>query len=285
MLEQGNAVEIAVHAEAPPQPRAKLYLTLPSPDSPFAVEGGISSVRGPGSPPYLREIGRGPVTVVQAARPGYYAVTASSPDGLREYNVFVSPVPSRHLDRTDRDWYVTQWRTVTTSNCGPTTASMALAWAKGLKVPVSEIRKMTGWKGGGGVSLEELAEVLRRHGVRGELLQVDRPEDLLAILASGRGLGLSYNMAGLEKTENPSENLFGQYYTDHGGHYLFLKGYSLDGRYVIVYDPIPSDWSSNSLRYADGESMLGRNRYYPLEPLFRAMTRNAVLAVSRSERD
>ncbi len=61
--------------------------------------------------------------------------------------------------------------------------------------------------------------------------------------------------------------------------YVVVKGYSKDGRYLIVYDPVPSDWSSNSMRYADGISMIGRNRYYDAGEVVRALRGGEVLEI------
>jgi hypothetical protein len=30
-----------------------------------------------------------------------------------------------------------------------------------------------------------------------------------------------------------------------------------------VYDPYPTDWNDNGLRYDDGKTMIGKNCYYP----------------------
>ena len=79
------------------------------------------------------------------------------------------------------------------------------------------------------------------------------------------------------------DNLFGQYYIDSGGHYLMIKGYSLDKRYFVVYDPIPSDWVANSKRYADGMSMYGRNRYYDVDELFTSLRAPQVLEIAGAE--
>jgi len=65
------------------------------------------------------------------------------------------------------------------------------------------------------------------------------------------------------------------------GHYVLVKGYSLDRKWLVVYDPIPSDWSANSVRYADGISMIGRNRYYAAAQLFATIRRPSVLVIDR----
>ncbi|HEY9593877.1 MAG TPA: hypothetical protein VHE79_05330 [Spirochaetia bacterium] len=43
------------------------------------------------------------------------------------------------------------------------------------------------------------------------------------------------------------------------------------------------DWGSNSLRYADDVSMIGKNRYYSASQLFAAMKTRMVIEVSPSQ--
>jgi hypothetical protein len=76
--------------------------------------------------------------------------------------------------------------------------------------------------------------------------------------------------------------MFGRYYYDAVGHYLVIKGYSTDKQYFVVYDAIPSDWGSNSFRYADGISMIGRNRYYEAKELFDSLRRLDIIEVMRT---
>ena len=86
-----------------------------------------------------------------------------------------------------------------------------------------------------------------------------------------------YNTARISRTSgDPRINMTGRYYDDDTGHYSIVKGYTLDGRYFIVYDPIPSDWARNAARYSDGQSMLGRNRFYPVTEIARTMGRRVI---------
>jgi hypothetical protein len=80
---------------------------------------------------------------------------------------------------------------------------------------------------------------------------------------------------------DPAQDLFGKYYNDSVGHYIVIKGYSLNGEYFVIYDPIPSDWSQNSFRYGDDLSMIGRNRYYSSAELLRSLRRADMIAVPR----
>jgi hypothetical protein len=279
-------------------PGAKKYLTIPAPGDPFLLVGDLVQKLGPtDSLEDLETLNAySGWTLYRAKRPGFYnlitveeledqealTLERNSEEMLTKehaYNVFVSPVDSVHLDRHDRDWYYTQFRTSTTSNCGPTVVSMALEWAKGYELPVSEVRRMIGWRGAGGVTLEEMSEVLDHHEVGNQVVTVESVQDIFSILESGNLVGLVYDMAGLEEVEDPLNNLLGQYYTDWGGHYLAVKGYSVDREYFIIYDPIPADWTENDQRYHDQESMWGRNRYYPAEELFEALRRNSVIEI------
>jgi hypothetical protein len=79
---------------------------------------------------------------------------------------------------------------------------------------------------------------------------------------------------------DPSSNLVGRYYDDDLGHYILVKGYSLDGGYFVVYDPYPVDWESNGMRYSDDVSPIGKNRYYPAQQLFSALKTKMILEVT-----
>ena len=195
-------------------------------------------------------------------------------------HLFVSPAPSVHTDRSDIDWYKTQYGTGL-SNCGPTVAAMAVAWATGQRITVESVREFVGWRGNGAVGLAELQRFIGSRGVASDIVTVTEPRDIMDMIDRDHLVGVIYDMAGLAEVADPQDDLFGQYYTDFGGHYLAIKGYTVDRRYFVVYDPIPSDWSGNRVRYADGTSMLGRNRYYPVDEFFAAFRTRQVLEVRR----
>ncbi len=127
-----------------------------------------------------------------------------------------------------------------------------------------------------------MARALRSHGVTAWMQPVAGVEDIAAIIDSGRIAVLLYNTRSVARASgDPTRNLFGTYYTDDVGHYVLVKGYSLDRKWLVVYDPIPSDWSANSVRYTDGISMIGRNRYYAAAQLFATIRRPSVLVIDR----
>jgi hypothetical protein len=284
-LNPGNAVVgqargIVPADRAAPPAGARLpvaYRTLEQTGDLLAVDGPVRSVKGGTLEDFPAVAQAGRFTVLRARSGGYFRLDI---DGMWQCYVFVSPVPSRHLDRADRDWYLTQYNTETTSNCGPSAVAMGINWATGRSLSVIGVRQAVGWEGSGAVSMEQLAAVCRSEGVDAQIAGLRRPADIFDMLEEGRLLIVSYEMAGLSPTVDPVHDLMGQYYTDRGGHYLAIKGYSLDRRWVVVHDPIPSDWALNALRYPDGASMIGRNRYYPIDELWPALNARQALAIT-----
>jgi hypothetical protein len=78
----------------------------------------------------------------------------------------------------------------------------------------------------------------------------------------------------------PRWDLFGRYY-DYG-RYVLAKGYCLDRNYFVVYDPYPADWDDNGLRYDDGRTMIGKNRYYQARQVVTSLKAGNLLEVSRA---
>jgi hypothetical protein len=64
-----------------------------------------------------------------------------------------------------------------------------------------------------------------------------------------------------------------------------VKGYSLNGEYFIIHDPIPSDWGANRFRYQDEISMVGRNRYYSSAELLKSLRRPSMIVVPRAQQN
>jgi LysM repeat protein len=261
------------------------FITLDDVGQPFDVDGEISSVLGydsVDSSPIVRAGSDAGVQTYAANKAGFFNVTVDKGGETSRIYLFVSPIPSRQIDRADVDWYRTQFNTGTQSNCGPSVVSMAIGWARGDYVPVASVREAVGWHGDGGIGFEDMIRVLSAHGVHAELAPVWNAEDVRRIIDQGKIAVFLYNTRSVHRaTGDPLQNLFGSYYTDNVGHYVLIKGYSLDGKWFVVYDPIPSDWASNSARYGDGISMIGRNRYYAVSDLFATIRLNSVLVISR----
>ncbi len=282
---RARAVFVDVPHPATYQSTHQQFLTLENLEETFTIQGTISNVvhydGKPGFP--LTEVGSNAQgTVYKATRPGFFALDVQKGDSLNHLYVFVSPVDSRHSDRTDINWYRTQFNTGTLSNCGPAVVSMAIAWATGAYVPVAALRQDIGWSGNGGTSYEDLVSQLKRGGVTYRLVSLSSPRELFDIIDRDGIAIVLLNTGRLAPVKGrPTEDLFGRYYYDAVGHYIIVKGYSKDGQYVVAYDPIPSDWGSNSMRYGDGISMIGRNRYYAAKDLFGSLRRWDVIEVLR----
>jgi LysM repeat protein len=262
------------------------FITLNGIGQTFSVEGKVTGVLGYGvsSRSPITEAGeeQNGVRPYRALASGYYNLTVDKDGKVSHKYLFVSPVESRHADRADLNWYRTQFNTGTTSNCGPSCASMGLAWALGDYVPVSQVRQDVGWQSNGSTSLEELLYILRKRGADARLSPMAAPEDLFQLIDAGRIAIVLYSSGAVRPAGgDPAKDLFGRYYADDVGHYIIIKGYSVDKRYFVVYDPSPSDWASNSARYEDGISMLGRNRYYSVTELFGSLRRHDVVEIRR----
>ncbi len=263
------------------------YLVVDQPGEVVALPIEITSANDGPVPEEFVYLGRSNGLVVyQVDAAGFFKLTGPAEDGGAESQsetcyVFVSPSPTVHTDRTDVNWYKTQFNTGTTSNCGPTVAAMAYTWATGNEMQVYTVRQFVGWRGEGGVNFSELHDYLTHVGVQADVRWLSSPEDIMDLIDQDHMVGIAYDMGGLQEVEDPLGDLFGQYYTDNGGHYLAIKGYTTDRKHFVVYDPIPSDWGWNAVRYDDGMSMIGRNRYYPVEDLWRAMRSKVGLVVSR----
>jgi hypothetical protein len=265
------------------------FVTLSTPDEYFVVNGTITDVaryqRVEDAPLDFSESDQ-VLTKVRFTRPGYYGITVLEASNVEQYySVFVSPIPTMHADAAQEDfnWYRTQFNTGTTSNCGPASASMAIGWSLGKYFPVSSVRQAVGWQGEGGTSFEELLGVIRAEGVAASVQPLRSAQSVKDVIDAGSIAIVLFRTDGVKTSRSdPASDLFGKYYNDTVGHYIVIKGYSLNGEYFVIHDPIPSDWGTNSFRYADEVSMIGRNRYYPAPELLRALRRADMIVVSRT---
>jgi PKD repeat protein len=266
----------------------QLFITVNNVGDVFSVNGEVFSVydalghiKDPIQYINKSEDKNEPRFYYQANASGYYSLLARTKAGTKKIYLFVSPFDSVHNDRYDVDWYRTQFNTGL-SNCGPAIASMGIGWAKGEYVSVTSIRDMVGWSGNGSTSFYDIKSVLDRYQVPSTLTQIGGKDELFRLLDKGNIVGVVYNCGRISHTKDePQVDLVGKYYNEEVGHYSIIKGYTKDRKYFIIYDPLPSDWINNGLRYGDATSMIGRNRYYPSDELFQAMYSGLVIAISR----
>jgi LysM repeat protein len=266
------------------------FVTLSSPDEYFVVNGVIADVARyqtvEAAPLDLSESDQF-LTKVRFTRPGFYGLTVRDQNNLEQYySVFVSPIPTMHADAVQQNfnWYRTQYNTGTTSNCGPASVSMAIGWSLGRYFPVSSVREAVGWQGDGGTSFEELLRVIRGQGAAAAIHPLRTVEHIKDVIDSGSIAIVLFRTDGVKTSRSdPAQDLFGKYYNDTVGHYIVIKGYSLNGEYFVIQDPIPSDWGTNSFRYADEVSMIGRNRYYSSAEVLKSLRRADMIVVSRAD--
>ncbi|MDR1024541.1 MAG: LysM peptidoglycan-binding domain-containing protein [Treponema sp.] len=266
------------------------FVTLSSPDELFVVNGRITKVARYASVDQAPlDLGESDafLTKVRFTRSGYYGLTVMEPDrGEHYYSIFVSPLPSMHADANMNqfNWYRTQYNTGTTSNCGPASVSMAISWGTGKYFPVSAVRQAIGWQGDGGTSFEELLPVIKREGVNASIEPLRSVQHIRDVIDSGGVAIVVFRTDGIKiSRQDPAANLFDRYYNDSVGHYIVIKGYSLNGEYFIIHDPIPSDWGTNSFRYQDEISMAGRNRYYSSAEVLAALRRPSMIVVPQAQ--
>jgi len=262
------------------------FVTLSSPDDYFVVNGVITKVARFSNIDDILDLSESDQVLSKARfkKSGYFGVTVRGNSGKEEYySVFVSPVPTIHVDFAvnNFNWYRTQYNSGTPSNCGPASASMGISWGTGKYYPVSAVRESIGWQGNGSTSFEDLMKVIRNQGVSAELQSLRTVQDVKNVIDSGSIAIILFHTDGVKTARrDPKFDLFGKYYNDSVGHYVVVKGYSMNGEYLVIHDPIPSDWSSNSFRYADEISMMGRNRYFNTNELLRSLRRNDMIVVS-----
>ena len=289
IIYKSNPLYIDVaHPDSTPENTSTQFVTLASPEDFFVVNGTITKVARYASvaaaPLDFSESDQF-LTKVRFKKPGYYGLTAMDRENVeRFYSIFISPLPTIHADMAtvDYNWYRTQYNTGTSSNCGPAVASMAIGWSLGKYLPVASVRGAIGWQGNGGTSFEDFMKVLRAEGIPAEMKPLRSVQDVKDMIDGGNIAIILFHTGGLSQSQvNPEKSLYGKYYNDDVGHYIIIKGYSLNEDFFVAYDPIPNDWTVNSFRYGDGISMVGRNRYYNSREILRSLRRYEMMIVPR----
>jgi len=267
-----------------PEHSTTRFVTLSSPDDYFVVDGTIVKVAQYNINDVL-DLSESDQFLSKARfkKSGYFGVTVSeNTEREQYYSVFVSPIPTMHVDFeiSNFNWYRTQFNSGTPSNCGPASASMGISWGTGKYYPVSSVRQAIGWQGNGGTGFEDLLKVIKSQGVSAELKPLRTMQDIKNVIDSGSIAIVLFHTDGVRTARSdPKSDLFGKYYNDSVGHYVVVKGYSMNDEYLVIHDPIPSDWSSNSFRYGDGISMIGRNRYFNANEVLRSLRRNDMIVI------
>jgi hypothetical protein len=265
------------------------FITLSSPDEYFVVDGTITSVSRYVNVEDAIDLSESDrfLTKARFKTSGYFGVTVKDRREKEQYySVFFSLIPTVHVDFAENNinWYRSQFNTGTPSNCGPASVSMGISWATGNYFPVSAVRQSVGWQGDGGTSFEELLAVLKKQGIPAQFQPLNSMQDVKTVIDSGAIAIILFHTSGVKTArQDPAVDLFGKYYSDSVGHYVVVKGYSMNNEYLVIHDPIPRDWSYNHFRYADEISMMGRNRYFNTDEVLRSLRRNIMIVVPGQE--
>jgi len=235
------------------------------------------------NPALVRQIGKS--DRFEIINTGFSKITFSVKGYEHTAYFFISPIPSKHVPGPDVEWYKTQFNTGLNGNCGPASVAMAIHWSTGTNIDVRNIRKQIGLPSkDGGIGFNHMINIFGRYKMRTRLQTIRSEEEIFKIIDSDDIVILLFNSGKIRKTNsNIQETLFDRYYDDSVGHFLIVKGYSLNKEYFVVYDPIPGDWWLNSVRYSDGVSMIGKNRYFSAKEVFGALKTRTILIVSRDK--
>jgi len=235
-----------------------------------------------GDPVLIKQIGT--TDKFKVIDTGYSKITVEAEGYKHTGYYFVSPIPSVQNTRNDINWYKTQFDTGHNGNCGPACVSMAILWAKKIDVSIRKIRSFIGFPNpDGGVGFYLLIRMLKKYNIENNYLKISGPEDIFKAIDRGSIVIILYNRGSITVQKGDLNfNLYGRYYSDKGGHYSIIKGYSLNKKYFVVYDPIPDDWWRNRFRYRDGISMAGRNRYYAVTDVMKTLSSH-ILEIPRQD--
>ena len=235
------------------------------------------------NPALVRQIGKN--DRFEIINTGFSKITFSVKGYEHTAYFFISPIPSRHVPGPDVEWYKTQFNTGISGNCGPASVAMGIQWSTGTNIHVRGIRKQIGLPNkDGAIGFNHMISIFGRYKMRTRLQTIRGPKEIFRIIDSDDIAIVLIHSGKIKKTNSGiQQSLFDRYYDDSVGHYIIIKGYSLSKDFFVTYDPIPGDWWRNSVRYSDGVSMIGKNRYYSAKEVFGALKTHTILVISRDK--
>jgi hypothetical protein len=218
-----------------------------------------------------------------AVASGYSMVTLVSGSSTYTFDLFVSPFPTKHSVEPEFDWYKTQFDTGIWGNCGPACVAMVVHWATGKAITVEESREEIGMPyPKGALSYDNMLANFKLHKLTAFKKKVEFFDDIAEVIDRGQVALILFDTTYIHHVKGDKTRVFtDRYYPDTTGHYVVIKGYSLDRKYYVVYDPIPGDWQENEPRYTDGVSMIGRNRYFQSDEILESIRNKEILVIAR----
>lgn len=176
-------------------------------------------------------------------------------------------------NNVDYDWYIDQCDTGYYSdiNCGPSSTTMAIKWAKPDYTGTAEDAReyylpgLDGWWSTG-----TIYEYLGLNDVKRKYIDFKSAETLAEALSTGSIAILCLDIFYVRTAENIQWRLDKYYstYSPGAGHFIVVKGYRIvdgDELFFEVYDP----WGEGK-RYDDDNSVMGIDRLYRAEDIMKA---------------
>jgi hypothetical protein len=214
----------------------------------------------------------------QIVRSGYSKIDLELFGYHKLIYLFVTPIQSKlSINKFDVDYYRTQFNTGLNGNCGAAVLSMAMNWSKNIDVPVRDVRTLIGLPYlDGAIGFYHIEYILKYFHMSYKMQYAKNAQSIFDIIDRGNIAIILFNSRTISINNHSNTNLFGKYYSEFGGHFIIIKGYSLNHKWLIVFDPMPNDWYSNSFRYKDEISMMGKNRYYSVSEIMKSLNRTIV---------
>ncbi|MBN1523757.1 MAG: C39 family peptidase [Spirochaetales bacterium] len=223
--------------------------------------------------------------ILVARNTGFSRIKLMKNNTPYEFYLWVSPFPVRLSVEPEYDWYITQFDTGMYGNCGPAGNASAIMWATGKRTTVEGVRGQIGLpNSNGAVGYGHLLGNLLENNISAKETDFSSIQMMMNYIDEGKIIIVSFHCGKITMTKGREETDYvGRYYPDSTGHYLLIKGYTLDKKYFVVYDAIPGEWDGNTTRYADGVSMIGRNRFFLADEVFNAMRIKTGIVVERKK--
>jgi hypothetical protein len=189
-----------------------------------------------------------------------------------------------HSNNVNYNWYYDQKNTGTYAfvNCGPTSVTMALKWAKPDFNKTPEDARNTYRSNGGWWYTNDIINYLDKYSIKNYTINILQIDSIQNQINSGNIAILCLDMYYIRSQEKDKWHIDKFYLTDKKGwgHFIVIKGYKIVDNevYYEAYDP--NSWG---LKYNDG-TLKGEDRYYRSEDLDSAVINwwNYAIIVSKS---